>query len=284
MRDFAVFILSHGRSDRVFTFDTLRKEGYTGKIYIVLDDQDEEIPEYQKRFENVVIFSKEEYRDKFDIGDNGGNDKVVVYARNAIWDIVRNLGYRYFVVLDDDYKQFMFRWIEGKKLAYTNCKQLDRLFADTFDFLDSSGALTICYAQGGDFIGGAEGGAFSKKILRKAMNVWFMDVEKQFEFYGRINEDTTTYVLLGTKGKLFFTITDASIVQIQTQSNKGGLTEIYVSEGTYLKSFYSVMMCPSCVKIAAMGENHVRLHHKISWNNCTPKILNEKWHKCNNLH
>lgn len=279
--DFAVFILSHGRSDRVFTYDTLRREGYTGKVFIVLDDQDKEIEEYKKRFENVVIFSKADYVDKFDIGDNGGNDKVVVYARNAMPDIAKQCGYRYYIVLDDDYKQFMYRWIEGKKLAYANCKQLDQLFDDTFDFLDASGALTVCYAQGGDFIGGANSGTFKKKLLRKAMNVWFCDTEKPFQFYGRINEDTTTYVLLGSRGKLFFTITDVSINQIQTQSNAGGLTEIYCDMGTYYKSFYSVMMCPSCVKIGAMGEDHIRIHHKVNWNACAPKILNEKWRKCN---
>lgn len=280
MRDFAVFILSHGRSDRVFTYDTLRKEGYTGKIFIVLDDQDEEIPAYQELFDNVIIFSKSDYADKFDIGDNGGNDKVVVYARNAMPDIARDCGYRYYIVLDDDYKQFMFRWIEGNKLAYANCRQLDDLFQDTFDFLDVSGALTICYAQGGDFIGGADSGTFKKKLLRKAMNVWFCDTEKPFQFYGRINEDTTTYVLLGNRGELFFTITDVSINQIQTQSNKGGLTEIYTSEGTFLKSFYSVMFSPQAVKIATMGDKHKRIHHRVDWNACAPKILNEKWRKC----
>lgn len=281
MHDFAVFILSHGRSDRVYTYDALLKEGYTGKIYIVLDDEDEEIPEYQKRFENIVIFSKADYRGKFDIGDSGGNEKVVVYARNAMPDIARQCGYRYYIVLDDDYKSFMYRWPENGILAYCYCHSLDDLFEATFDFLDESGALTVCYAQGGDFIGGVNGG-WQKRLMRKAMNVWFCDTEKPFQFYGRINEDTTTYVLLGQRGKLFFTITDLSINQVQTQSNKGGLTDIYLEKGTYYKSFYSVMFNPSCVKVSSMGEQHLRIHHLVNWTACTPKILNENWKKCNN--
>ena len=281
MHDFAVFILSHGRSDRVYTYDALLKEGYTGKIYIVLDDEDEEIPEYQKRYENIVIFSKADYRGKFDIGDSGGNEKVVVYARNAMPDIARQCGYRYYIVLDDDYKSFMYRWPEDGILAYCYPRSLDDLFEATFDFLDESGALTVCYAQGGDFIGGVNGG-WQKRLMRKAMNVWFCDTEKPFQFYGRINEDTTTYVLLGQRGKLFFTITDLSINQVQTQSNKGGLTDIYLEKGTYYKSFYSVMFNPSCVKVSRMGEQHLRIHHLVNWNACTPKILNENWKKCNN--
>jgi lipocalin len=31
----------------------------------------------------------------------------------------------------------------------------------------------------------------------------------------------------------------------------------------------------------AEGAKHMRLHHKVSWNACTPKIINEKWRKCN---
>lgn len=31
---YCVFILSHGRPDRVYTFKALRKHGYTGPIYI----------------------------------------------------------------------------------------------------------------------------------------------------------------------------------------------------------------------------------------------------------
>lgn len=60
-----------------------------------------------------------------------------------------------------------------------------------------------------------------------------------------------------------------------TQQNKGGLTDIYLTLGTYVKSFYSVMVEPSCVKVALMGVRNKRLHHQIKWNACTPKIMRE---------
>ena len=47
--DFAVFILSHGRADRVITYDVLRKQGYTGKIYIIIDNLDNQRDEYINR-------------------------------------------------------------------------------------------------------------------------------------------------------------------------------------------------------------------------------------------
>lgn len=59
------------------------------------------------------------------------------------------------------------------------------------------------------------------------------------------------------------------------------MTDVYLDSGTFLKSFYSVIFSPQAVKIATMGAKHKRLHHKIDWNACAPKILNEKWRKCN---
>lgn len=67
---FVAFILTHGRPDRVLTYEKLRKHGYTGKIYIVCDDEDKTLPEYRKRFGDVLVFSKSEIAKTFDEGDN----------------------------------------------------------------------------------------------------------------------------------------------------------------------------------------------------------------------
>ena len=69
--------------------------------------------------------------------------------------------------------------------------------------------------------------------------------------------------------------------QKQTQSNKGGMTDIYINQGTYVKSFYTVMMMPSSVKVGLMGNSMEtkRLHHIINWNNTVPKIIKESFKK-----
>lgn len=80
---------------------------------------------------------------------------------------------------------------------------------------------------------------------------------------------------------MFLTYTDIVIEQVQTQKNKKGLTDIYLDLGTYVKSFYSVMCCPSCVTINMMDgtKKTMRLHHNASWNNCTPKIISDRYKK-----
>ena len=282
MRDeFAVFILSHGRADNVKTFATLKRQGYTGKIFFILDDEDETAHEYEERFgrENIIVFNKLLMAKSFDTGDLSNDRRTIAYARNACFDIAGMLGLRYFLQLDDDYVFFHSRYEDGGKLRSVRINDLDRLFSYMIDFLDESGALTVALAQGGDFMGGVNNDFFRNRIKRKAMNTFFCDVKKPFQFPGRINEDVNMYTLLGNRGHLIMSVADVNIVQTETQKSNGGMSDIYRENGTYMKSFYSVMFSPQCVKIAEMGRKQRRLHHSIRWNNCTPLILHEKHKK-----
>ena len=284
MRDsFAVLILSHGRADRVYTVQTLRKGGYTGKIYIVVDNEDDQINDYKRIYgaDNVVVFDKEAALKQCDTMDNYGKRKIVLPARNSCHRIAKELGLKYFLELDVDYTNFAFRFTKNGKLKAANCKQLDRLFEDMLDFLDASNALVVCLSQGGDYMGGANGKYYWKMLSRKAMNAFFCKVDRPFQFFGTINEDTNMYITLGSRGELIFSTTQASIIQKETQSNADGLTDIYLDVGTFVKSFYSVMTMPSCTKVAMMGQSHRRMHHKINWTCCVPLILNDRYQKSN---
>lgn len=277
---FAAFILSHGRADNVVTYGTLKKAGYTGKIVIVIDDEDEQGDEYRKIYgDKVYTFSKEEAAKYTDVGDLTPNHHGVVYARNTCHKIAAEMNLTHFLVLDDDYSSILYRYVQDGKLKSIAITDFDKLAKDMCRFLDQSGAITVAMAQGGDFIGGAKNENTKKGITRKAMNVFFCRTDRPFKFYGRLNEDTTMYTYLGNKGKLIFTIMPVMITQQQTQKSAGGLTEMYLDSGTYVKSFYSVMWCPNCVKVSSMGAKHKRIHHKILWDYCTPKILSEKYKK-----
>lgn len=277
---FGVFILSHGRADNVITYKSLRKQNYTGDIYILVDNEDEQIDMYKRKYgDKVIVFNKLEQAKKTDSGDLSDDRRVILYARNRCFDEAERLGLDYFLELDDDYVAWEIRWRQGEKLMTAPVCSLDGLFERMIDFLETTNATTVAVAQGGDFIGGANGGLFNKGIARKAMNTFFCKTNKRFNFVGRINEDVNTYTTLGQKGEKIFTFTEVDVRQKKTQSNSGGMTDVYLDKGTFLKSFYSVMYSPSCVKIALMGDKHKRIHHSIKWENCTPMILNEKWKK-----
>lgn len=279
--DFVAFILTHGRPCNVKTYHTLREQGYTGKIYFILDNEDETIEKYEKEFgrENIIVFDKEKASANIDTADLAQDRRAVVYARNQCFQIASMLGFRYFLQLDDDYTKFRFRYEEGGKLRHRIANDLDAVFDCMIDFLNESGALTVAFAQGGDFIGGINNVFWKNRLKRKAMNTFFCDVQKPFSFVGSINEDVNMYTTLGNRGKLILSIADVSVEQLATQSNPGGLTDIYLALGTYVKSFYSVIFSPQCVKVAEMGVNHRRMHHFISWNHCTPMILPKKYKK-----
>ena len=276
--DFIVFILTHGRPNNIKTLDTLKKAGYKGRICILIDTDDKTAPEYFKKYGGMVYqFDKDEMEGTFDTGDNGGSKGVIIYARNKCFDVAEKLGARYFLELDDDYISFFIRHNEKQEICSIGIrKSLEKIFDAYIDFLENTPTATIAMTQGGDFIGGKENHNMKRvTLLRKAMNSFFCDVRKPFQFVGRINEDVNTYVSLGMIGKMFFSTTQCMLVQTQTQHNKGGMTGAYLESGTYLKSFYTVMMAPSCVTIQAMGETYMRLHHNIKWRNAVPCILRE---------
>lgn len=279
--DFAVFIMVWGRPDKMWTANTLRKQGYTGKIFYVADDLDVTLPEYKAKYGNdLLVFSKMAMADEVDPGDNSGDLRSTMYAVNAIPKLAEANGIKYFFIMCDDYNQFDYRF--DSQLIYTSkvVKSLDKVFELMLNYFKNTNALSIAMSQTGDYIGGKKG-TFGKeiKIKRKAMNSFLCSIDRPFRFIGRMNEDVTTYVNLGNKGNLFLTIPNITLYQNPTQSEVGGLSEMYLDYGTYVKSFFTVMYNPSCVKVSEMGEKHKRLHHKVSWNNAVPCILNEEYRK-----
>ena len=248
---------------------------------MIIDNEDETADQYRENFgvDHVIVFDKQAAYDRADTMDNFNEHRAIIYARNETFRIAKELGLKYFLMLDDDYKEIDFRYKNKDKLASKPLKQLNRVFEDMIRFLDASGALTVAFAQGGDFVGGLDGGTFTKGLLRKAMNSLFCRTDRPIDFRGTMNEDVTTYTTLGSRGKLFLTFCSACIIQIPTQSLDGGMTESYLETGTYVKTFYSVMSMPSCIKVSMMHTKHKRIHHRIDWECCVPKILNEKYRK-----
>ena len=274
-KDFCVFIITHGRPEKVITYKTLLKCGYTGKVYFVLDNEDKTIEQYKQKFgeEMVLVFDKKEMAELTDEGNNFDNRRTTTHARNYTFKVANELGFTYFIQLDDDYYYFGYRYDTGARII----KNLDAVFSILVDFYKSTNIKSIAFSQGGDHIGGFMG----IKLKRKCMNSFVCSTEREFKFIGSLNEDVNTYVTLGSRGDLFFTFTNLQLDQKDTQSQEGGMSDSYNLHGTYVKSFTSIMMHPSSVKISMMNVNNPRLHHTIKWGATTPMIISEKHKKVN---
>jgi len=283
-KDFAVFILTHGRPDNIKTLTTLTKSGYTGKVFFIVDNEDKTIDKYIKNFsaERVKIFDKKAMADSIDEGNNFDERRTITHARNSCFEIAKELGITYFLQLDDDYTAFEYRYEseDGKKLKVHKITNLNKIIELYLEFYKNTNFKSIAFAQGGDFIGGVENPYVKKRpLMRKCMNSFFCSTDRPFQFIGAMNEDVNTYTTLGSRGELFGTIPMISLTQTATQSNKSGITDMYQRFGTYCKAFTTAMMYPSGAKVSMMNAKNTRLHHSIKWINTTPQIIDYKYKK-----
>lgn len=278
--NYAIFILSHGRPNTIDTLEALNKSNYTGDWFVVVDNEDARLQEYKDIYEDkVLVFDKKAVADVIDDADTSGDRRAVIYARHASQKMAKDMGYKYMLQLDDDYVSFYYRFPRNDVLHTTRIKDFNAVCEAMFKWLDDTNSLVVAFCQGGDLLGGIGNNNYAKGVTRKAMNSFFIRTDRYVDFIGKINDDVNMYVLSGMRGELVQTTFNVQLVQRQTQTNSGGMSELYADEGTYTKSFYSVMMAPSCVTIAPMGTSNRRLHHAVAWDYAVPKILNKKYKK-----
>lgn len=283
---FATFILSHGRADNVITYRTLKRQNYSGRIFIIIDDEDKSVNEYIAKFnDEVIVFNKQEAIDMTNQADTFNIRNSVVYARNYAYKIAEKLNLKYFLVLDDDYSVFINPFDNQRNYITkkTTIKNLDHYFCAMLKFLINSNIHCVAMSQGGDYMGGNNATIpilHSKgKMLRKAMNAFFLRTDKPLHYSGCMNDDVNMYINEGLAGKVMFTYPRMRLEQMQTQKNKGGLTDMYLNAGTYVKSFYSILYRPDCTKLMFMGVKNKRIHHKIIWKYAVPMIMSEQYKK-----
>ena len=278
-KDFAVFILSHGRADTISTYRALRDGGYTGRTYVVIDNEDDQEDLYRQKFgDDIIQFDKRDYLEKTDLGDLDTDRRIGVFARNFIQDEAKRLGYKFHLQLDDDVHGFTYRFAQGKVLRALHCSHLDEVFSGMVEYMKETPITSLSFALSAYNMGGVDG-SINEGMTRKTMTTFLMRADDIQYFHMRMNDDITTSLINGMRGKLYYSYLPIEVEVDKTQVKAGGMTDIYQKNGTYRKSFYSVMCCPSCVKVSAMGITDYRIHHTISWNNAVPKLLSERWCK-----
>lgn len=278
-KDFAVFILSHGRADTITTYKALRDGGYTGRTYVVIDNEDDQEDLYRQKFgDDIIQFDKRDYLEKTELGDLDTDRRIGVFARNFIQDEAKRLGYKFHLQLDDDVHGFTYRFAQGKVLRALHCSHLDEVFSGMVEYMKETPITSLSFALSAYNMGGVDG-SIKEGMTRKTMTTFLMRADDLQYFHMRMNDDITTSLINGMRGKLYYSYLPIEVEVDKTQVKAGGMTDIYQKNGTYRKSFYSVMCCPSCVKVSAMGITDYRIHHTISWNNAVPKLLSERWCK-----
>lgn len=263
-KQYGTFILSYARAKRQHTLKLLQKFNWPYPIRIVVSTDDPQLDQYRELYgERVITFDRNSVMcDYYDNMPPSG----VLAARNIAWDLAESLGWTHFLVLDDDYSQFSKRLWRNSSASWAKCGPFAgfEIVNATFDVARLCNAmwhwLDICpqllcvsFTQTGDLC---------YYLKRKVMQAFFLRTDRRFEFISRMNDDVTTYFDLGLRGGIVLQIPIFGIRQQPTQSQPGGLTDLYRQYGTYTKSLYTLLRWPAhavVTRIPSVG----RIHHRI---------------------
>ena len=133
--------------------------------------------------------------------------------------------------------------------------------------------------QTGIIFGGYSGGAMPN-TKKNIMQIWIMDFRWQLSDLNMIlNEDVNFSISKWQRGIANFGL--ATILRSNAQTAEmdkidGNTKHIYATDRSYRKSFGSVLQDPNNAKLTINRHNTKRgalWHHRISWNNIAPKIL-----------
>lgn len=275
--DFAVFILTHGRAKQQKTLETLSKCGYSGKWYLIIDDEDDQIKTYYERYgKHVIEFSKREVESMFDTMTNAKEYRSVVYARNAVYDIAKSLGIRYIFMFDDDITGLQFRVVKDNKLKGFKIHQIERLFAGMMEYMESAKLAMLGFSQAGAYVGGAKSQKYQDGCQRNMSQAMLVDVQNPVEFRGIFNEDLHASLDLANQGRVALATMLVSIQAPERMSNAGGLHDLYMENTTYARDFYSIMLYPA-VETFVQNKAEIKIRHNhLAF---VPKILNARYKK-----
>lgn len=271
-QDFAIFILSHNRAQKIDTLNMLQKHSYSGRYYIVISEDDSQIEDYKKLVgvEHLLIFNKEEYFNRQDtfVRSESPIMSASLYARNYIIDVVKQMRLTHFVMADDDIRDIFFRFNSEGKMKQKRIGDIDEILKAMRDFLESSMKIGgLCLALDDGYFGGLNGN-FSKGLTRRIFQFMMFKTSEEWIFTGVRCED---FILSITNiNRLFFCIWNLSIETPKMSTNDGG---IEYSKDIYYEPLFPMIVAPSGIYVLPNGKR------RIQENRLLPKILNQSHKK-----
>lgn len=269
-----VYIISKGRP-QCHTARTLQKLDFPGEWFIVCGNNDETLPEYRELWgERVLVFDWYEQVKATDPMDGFGFDTMASGAcpvRNATAEISRQRGERRHWQLDDDYTGFqVYDGSTGKRPRIRDGRLLHDKMLELAELADRCG-LSNCGFPPSTIETRGDG---ALTIGRRVFNAHNLPSGGElFEpWRARMNDDLINAVNVWRHGGAELSVRYLAMNMPATQSEDGGLSELYRDEGTVRKTAYAVMACPSAVKLV---QKFGRYHHRANWQRIVPKLVSD---------
>lgn len=278
--NFAVFITSHGSPFNIPSLKAIRDSGYTGAVYIVVDNLDETLSDYELLDEQVIVFDKMHYVHTLDIGMSTINPQLsaVLYARAAVEDIARQMELKYFMVMDDDLYGFRYRYPVDNKLRSYPVENIECLIYNYIEFMNVSNSICLSFANDGSFIAGVDAILSGKIMERRSCHTIFLrDTEKEFDWKFAMNEDYISSLLYANTGQLMFTLPFVQrTIRGMNNRSSSGMYDAYKNSTEFQRAFYNTVACPwTCKPTMYKGHYVVRVNKDSAY----PKIISAKYQK-----
>lgn len=274
--DFCVFIISHGRADRVETYDTLRRGGYTGKICVVIDNEDAQYERYKERFDDVLCFTKQAL---IDVTDTVGLRRraSATYARNYVEIYARVNKIVSYAIMDDDIVALRYKWLEGdtvRSLQVTG--GLDEVFRAYSEFIVNNNIATTSFGTVMFYVGGA--GNLGKRItdLRETYQIHIRNTKFDVDWISIINEDIITEILTAQQGYIWWSLPFIVYDAVAMNDKSGGVKDAYDTITPFERAFLATIVHPDCCKPGySHGKMRIIQNRKASY----PMIISSRYKK-----
>lgn len=276
---FAIFICTHGRPNAQYTYNMLRECGYTGKIWLVVDDTDNTIQEYINNYgaENIIVFNKNHFINNSDTGTNELQAKCILYAKNAVEYIANKLKLSSFAIADDDIKSLCIRYKDEVKLRrYTITKNLDSYIEAYLEYLERAKLAVLGFGIGGNYFSGVD--SFKSENLERLRIVYqfvLRNAEYKVDWKGWYAEDSIT-ALLSQVNQVW--LIHPGIMQTTTiigkDSDVGGMHDTYIQNDSLKLCKSTMKFCPAIIKPYLYKGKYIL---RIDRANAFPKIISERW-------
>ena len=271
--NFAVFIITHGRPHNQKTLQLLVEMNYTGKVYLVVDDQDNTVDEYKALYgDKVVVFSKDTYVAYTDTGLHTPFKKFAVFARNAVEDLAVLLGLDYFMVFDDDIINLRIRYdIDGSLKSRKLTGIIDDVFNACIRFMENSNLHCTSFGFCNVYRSGVECLYKENSRNRLCAEAFIRDTKIKVDWRLNMVEDLITSLDYNRAGIPWLQIIPVQVEICMSEGTvEGGNSEAYNNFGLFRLNFMPTIAYPDCNKVTF---HHNKWHTTLSAKHSVPKII-----------
>ena len=253
----AVFICTHGRPDRQITLKALRNAGYTGKIILIVDDEDSTSKElfdnYCQDDDNTILrpFNKQYLIDTTNTTSSPPNRKTILYAKNACELFADDYGYDLdcFAICDDDIPGFRYRYIEDGSCKSLNItSNMDQVLDAYYDFILKSDIATTSFGMAQFYFTGAN--CFDNDNMQKwrvPYTFVFRNARHKVDWVSDYGEDITTAIEQSRHGNFQCAMPNVQMNLSPMGVGEGGMVELH--KDTFKLAEYGHIWHPDCEQI-----------------------------------